>query len=249
MIQETKLINLQEFVAKSFWKSKGIGFSFSNSLGRSGGLLTLWKEESVEVISSFKGEGSLGIKFLKNNNFFYLVNIYSSCDSSKKRILWNRLLDLKGRFNDGEWIMGGDFNAIKVRRERKGRSTASNTGEMHDFATFIEDSLLVDIPCKGKKFTWYSGDGKSMSRIDRFLVSDKVVDDWGVVGQLVGDRDKEWEGFKVEGRGDFVLKEKLRLLKDRLKWWNKEVFGRIGLEVEKGARDINLGDDRLELEG
>ncbi|XP_058721686.1 uncharacterized protein LOC131593278 [Vicia villosa] len=125
-----------------------------------------------------------------------------------------------------------------------------------------------------------------MSRIDRFLVSDKVVNDWGVVGQLVGERDvsdhcpiwlevdnnnwgpktfifnnewftfasffpfveKEWNAFRVEGRGDFVLKEKLRLLKERLRWWNKEEFGKIDLEVEEGVRDINLGDDRLELE-
>ncbi|XP_058787450.1 uncharacterized protein LOC131661827 [Vicia villosa] len=259
MLQETKLVDIQDFVAKSFWCTNGIGFSFSNATGRSGGLLTLWKEDALEVITSFKGEGYLGIKFRKNNNFFYLVNVYSSCVLDKKRILWRRLLDLKGLFNDGEWIIGGDFNAIKERGERK-----------------------------GKKFTWQGGDGRSRSRIDRFLVSDKVVNDWGIVGQFVGDRDlsdhcpiwlevdnnnwgpkpfkfnnewfsidsflpfvkKEWEDLKVEGRGDFVLKEKLRLLKGRLNWWNKEVFGRIDLEIEEGVRDINCGDELLnEMEG
>lgn len=51
--------------------------------------------------------------------------------------------------------------------------------------------------------------------------------------------EKEWNEFRVEGRGDFVLKEKIHLLKGRLKWWNKEVFDRIDLEVEEGVRDIN----------
>ncbi|XP_058767553.1 uncharacterized protein LOC131641267 [Vicia villosa] len=286
LIQETKISNLQEFVALSFWCNKGIGFSFSNSVRRSGGLLILWKEESLEVISSFRGEGFLGVKFMKNNNLYYLVNIYSSCDLVKKRLLWSSLLELKEKFNDGDWIMGGDFNAVKERGERKGRSMASNYNNSLEFSAFIEDSRLVDIPCKGKKFTWYSGDGKSMSRIDRFLVVDKVVRDWGVVGQFVGNRDvsdhcpiwleidnnnwgpkpfffnndwfsfdtffpfveRESKGFRVEDRGDFVLKEKLRLLKDRLRWWNKEVFGRMDLDVEEGVRDINIGDDRLELE-
>lgn len=78
------------------------------------------------------------------------MNIYSSCELAKKRSLWGRLLELKEKFNDGEWILGGDFNAIKVREERKGRGLASNSNEMHEFATFIDDSLLVDIPCKGK---------------------------------------------------------------------------------------------------
>lgn len=96
----------------------------------------------------------------------------------------------------------------------------------------------------------------------RFLVADTVVSRWGIVGQLVGDRDisdycliwlicdnsnwdpkrfkvnnewfskkeffsfveKEWLGLKVEGRGDFVLKEKLRRLKESLRWWNVNIW-------------------------
>ncbi|XP_058734137.1 uncharacterized protein LOC131605849 [Vicia villosa] len=54
--------------------------------------------------------------------------------------------------------------------------------------------------------------------------------------------------MEVEGRGDFVLKEKLRLLKDKLKEWNKEVFGRIELELEECVREINLADDRLDTD-
>ncbi|XP_058768462.1 uncharacterized protein LOC131642211 [Vicia villosa] len=278
---------MHDFVAKSFWNVKGIGFSYSNSTGRSGGLITLWKEEGLEVIMSFKGEGYIGVKVNKDNNFFYLVNVYSSCDIVKKRIMWSKLLSLKEDFNDGEWIIGGDFNAIKSREERKGRGVISNANEAIEFAEFIEKSLLVDVPCKGKKFSWYSGDGKSMSRLDRFLVAEKVLNNWGVIGQMVGERDisdhcpiwlevdnndwgpkpfkfnnewfshdsfypfveNEWKSFKVEGRGDYILKQKLHLLKGRLKWWNKEVFGRIDLEIQEEVNDINRGDERLEVEG
>ncbi|XP_058786229.1 uncharacterized protein LOC131660883 [Vicia villosa] len=151
-IQETKLTNMHDFVAKIFWNRKDIGFSYSNSLGRSGGLLTLWKEDMFDVLLSFKGEGFLGVKVCKNNNFFYLINVYSSCEIVKKRRLWSKLLELKQIFNDGEWIIGGDFNAIKVREERKGRGVLSNANAAIEFAEFIEKSLLVDVPCKGKIF-------------------------------------------------------------------------------------------------
>lgn len=50
------------------------------------------------------------------------------------------------------------------------------------FLGFIRDMGLLDIPCKGKKFGWVSGDGKSKSRIDRFLMSYLVMERWGVVG-------------------------------------------------------------------
>ncbi|XP_058753015.1 uncharacterized protein LOC131626202 [Vicia villosa] len=125
-----------------------------------------------------------------------------------------------------------------------------------------------------------------MSRIDRFIISDKVVNDWGVIGQRIGERDvsdhcpiwlevdsknwgpkpfkfnnewfscssfyafveKEWKSFKVEGRGDFVLKQKLFLLKGRLKWWNKEVFGKMDLEIQEEVNEINQRDLLLEVE-
>lgn len=61
LIQETKVSNMSDSVAKSFWRSPEIGFSFSNSVGRSGGLITLWNKDRVLVISSFNGEGFLGV--------------------------------------------------------------------------------------------------------------------------------------------------------------------------------------------
>lgn len=50
---------------------------------------------------------------------------------------------------------------------------------------------------------------------------------------------KKWNNFKVDGRGDYVFKEKLRLLKENLRVWNREVFGVYDLEVEEGVRDLS----------
>lgn len=49
----------------------------------------------------------------------------------------------------------------------------------------------------------------------------------------------------VPGRGDFVLKEKLRLLKERLCWWNINVLGRIDLEIEESILNLNEADGLL----
>ncbi|XP_058751351.1 uncharacterized protein LOC131624428 [Vicia villosa] len=176
MIQETKIKDFKDYFAKSFWSGQDIGCSFSNSLGALGGLLILWKEGNVEVVSSFRGEGYLGIKVKWEDHWYYVINVYSSCVLEKKKRLWENLLCLKENFKDGEWIIGGDFNATKNSREKKRIAAAVNQSEMNLFADFIHNSSLVDIPCKGKKYTWYSGDGKSMSRIDRFLISDAMVD-------------------------------------------------------------------------
>lgn len=64
------------------------------------------EERLYGVISSFKGDGFLGIKVIWKEDVYYIVNIYSSCDFIKKHRLWDVLLELKKTFCDGEWIMG-----------------------------------------------------------------------------------------------------------------------------------------------
>lgn len=51
----------------------------------------------------------------------------------------------------------------------------------------------------------------------------------------------------VKGRGDYVLKEKFRLIKEKMKWWNKTIFGKYDLEVEEGVRELNELDDNVDL--
>ncbi|XP_058726433.1 uncharacterized protein LOC131597778 [Vicia villosa] len=254
-----------ELTAKSFWREEGINFSVSDSEGMSGCLITLWNSSKLKVVCSFKGTGFLGIKVLSMDKVFYVCNVYSPCSLSTKRVLWKNLLNVKDKFNDGEWLIGGDFNSVKNGGEKKGRSEIENRAEWEEFAGFISDTGLEDVPCKGKKFSWFSSDGGSKSRLDRFLVSSNIVNLWGVVAQKIGDKDisdhfpiwlvvdkmdwgpkpfkfnnewfhhkdfidfveKEWRGMLIQGRGDFVLKEKIRLLKFKLRWWNSNVFGKI----------------------
>ncbi|XP_058749290.1 uncharacterized protein LOC131622283 [Vicia villosa] len=181
-IQESKLSHTEEFVVKSLWSNTDIGFSFSNSECLSGEIISLWRTDRVEVIHSFRGEGFLGNKVVWKKGVYYVVNVYSSCSLEKKKVLWRNLLELKRRLCDGEWIIGGDFNATKSSSERKGRRNYEGDIGSDLFGGFIGESGLVDVPCKGKRFSWFSGDGRSMSRIDRFLISNNIVNKWGVVG-------------------------------------------------------------------
>jgi hypothetical protein len=85
--------------------------------------------------------------------------------------------------------VGGDFNAVMLASERIGSSAGGRQGERILFNRFVEDMELIDVPVLGKKFSWFSTDGKSMSRIDRFLLSDGFITSQGIAGQWIGDRD------------------------------------------------------------
>lgn len=66
-----------------------------------------------------------------------------------------------------------------------------------------------------------------------------MVRQWGVIAFA----EAEWNSLVVHGRGDFVLKEKMRLFQDRLKWLNYNVFVKIDLEIEEWVREMNSIDD------
>ena len=148
---------------------------------------------------------------------------------------------------------------------------------MREFKAFMEDLDLIDLPVLGKKFTYFANDGVTMSRIDRFLVSEGFISRWNLSSQWVGYRDISdhcmlwlissranwgpkpfrfnncwlehgdfvnlvsecWATTIIIGKKHFVLKEKLKKVKEMLKKWNKEVFGYRDLRIENIVKDLN----------
>lgn len=71
-----------------------------------------------------------------------------------------------------------DYNSVRSVEEWKGRGAAFCQHDTDIFNSFIIDSLLKDLPICGRLFTSYRGDGYSMSRLDRFLLSPTRCSVW-----------------------------------------------------------------------
>ncbi|XP_058776192.1 uncharacterized protein LOC131650503 [Vicia villosa] len=69
--------HISEGVARSFWGNSDCDFSYSESDGMSGGILTLWNSSTVSVVMSFRGSGYIGIKMFraKGKNIVGLVRM------------------------------------------------------------------------------------------------------------------------------------------------------------------------------
>jgi hypothetical protein len=57
------------------------------------------------------------------------------------------------------------------------RSVGLSGGSAY-FNQMIIHNCLVDLPLRGRSFTWYRRDGRSMSRLDRFLLSERWCMTW-----------------------------------------------------------------------
>ncbi|PNY01680.1 cysteine-rich receptor-like protein kinase, partial [Trifolium pratense] len=283
MIQETKRTNFEDHFIHTLWGHQDILWVAKEADGLSGGLLTIWNANLFKLLHSFIGDGFVGLCVEWEGMMLNIVNVYSPCSLAGKRKLWEDLLDIK-RSSRGEWCIGGDFNAILHSSERRGCSVDRRLGEITSFTEFVEDMELIDMPVLGKKFSWFSPDGKSMSRLDRFLLSEGFVEKSGITGQWIGDRDisdhcpiwllssacdwgpkpfrvvnawlehpdfktfveSSWKSYNIQGKKAFVLKEKLKLLRESLKKWNKEVFGILDLNIDKTVADINVFEGLME---
>jgi hypothetical protein len=68
--------------------------------------------------------------------------------------------------NDANLCLCGDFNSIRSTEERRGRGSFTRQHDSDIFNKFIDEAFLVDMSICGRLFTWYRGDGFSMSRLD-----------------------------------------------------------------------------------
>ncbi|KAL8512924.1 hypothetical protein ACS0TY_019184 [Phlomoides rotata] len=179
-IQETKKDIISESFCGSFWPDKEFEWSYYGSKGASGGLLTIWRKLSFSLISQWGSDGALALKgkWIAEDVYINLVNIYAPIDVKEQYKLWEEVLGwIQPQISD-LWCICGDFNATLHQSERKGRSRFFNSRRCSQFRKLIEEAELVDLPLLRRKYTWYKDNGESCSRIDRFLLSSSCHNRW-----------------------------------------------------------------------
>lgn len=145
-------------------------------------------EELPRAYSEFKGLGSMWMKVLSKGSSINFVNVYAPCNTVSRREVWKSLIWLKNQVAGEEWCIGDDFNTVLFKEERIGKNVGRNGRDNADFFNFVKEMELIDLPCVGGRFTWFSGIGCAMSRLDHFLLTDNLVYDWKLDNQMVGKR-------------------------------------------------------------
>ncbi|GJW73386.1 RNA-directed DNA polymerase, eukaryota [Tanacetum coccineum] len=153
---------------------------------KTGGSILQLLDDVVKVgqVMGYKMDGCLGkkakkewVKDLCNKNKasgvkLMLVSVYAPHVSKEKHLLWDYLESEIKRW-EGEVIIMGDFNEVRYKCERFG--SVFNAFDANVFNSFIVDSGLVEVVLGGNKFTWCHKSGSKMSKLDRFLVSENLM--------------------------------------------------------------------------
>jgi len=138
---------------------------------------SIWGDVIVDFSYRPSEGASGGIATLWNSNE---VEVWSS-------VSLDHALVVDGRFlKSGEQFVV--FNVVRCVEERRSVSSVPQHAGIDDFNTFIDSNLLVDLPLRGRTFTWFRGDGRSMSHIDRILLSENWCLTWPTCFQLAVSR-------------------------------------------------------------
>ncbi|GJZ13303.1 RNA-directed DNA polymerase, eukaryota [Tanacetum coccineum] len=111
-IQETHSSSIDSFKVKSMWGNFRFDFAFCPSVGRSGGILSIWDTNVFSKINVHPFDHFLIVegKWVNENFQCFMVNVYAPQEDRNKVALWNSILEFKEN-HPGHYVVFGDFNA------------------------------------------------------------------------------------------------------------------------------------------
>jgi exonuclease III len=152
-LQETKMEYFDHRIIRGFCPKRFDNFVYSPSVGASGGIIFLW---SFAIFSGTLVElqrFSIVINFTSTHNSenWTLVSVYGPCKGVERDNFINWLYNLTIP-PDTLWPLLGDFNFI--RSSENMNRPGGDVNDMLIFNDIIGHLGLVELPIKGRKYTW-----------------------------------------------------------------------------------------------
>ena len=122
-LQETKKETVNKSMCRALWGNSDFCWEEVPAVNTAGGILCIWNQKSLKVESKSAGLGFILLsgKWGQESIAVHVVNIYSPCTLQDKRVLWDKVTQLKIQNPNGYWCIIGDFNNIRISGERVGR--------------------------------------------------------------------------------------------------------------------------------
>ncbi|RVW60901.1 hypothetical protein CK203_049307 [Vitis vinifera] len=143
------------------------------------------------------------------------TGVYGLFSKMEREALWDELGAIRGLWED-PWCIGGDFNITLFPRERSSQRRMNSA--MRKFAEIVDDLGLMDLPLQGGEFTWNGGQ------------NNQVGQDWTAGGKEL----------RLGGSGSYKLATKMKEVKQKLKVWNREVFGKLETNKSLALQQVEV---------
>ncbi|PWA50859.1 RNA-directed DNA polymerase, eukaryota, Nucleotide-binding alpha-beta plait domain protein [Artemisia annua] len=160
---------------EGLWGNLFFDHVVGSSVGCSGGIVCVWDPNMFvkEHVSKSDYFVALMGTWTPTSTKLLIISVYAPQELTEKRDLWDYLHLLVNRW-EGDTVIMGDFNEVHWEHERFG-SVFNQQGAMV-FNKFISSASLIDLPLDGYSFTWSHKSASKMSKLDRFLISEGLME-------------------------------------------------------------------------
>ncbi|GJZ93861.1 RNA-directed DNA polymerase, eukaryota [Tanacetum coccineum] len=146
----------------------------------------IWELEAIPHRPKKKVDSG---EWAPNGKKLIIISVYAPQELREKKMLWEMLWDyliLVLKSWNGDVIIMGDFNEVRTQDERHG--SIFNAHGADAFNLFISSAGLEEVPLDGCKFTWCHKSGSKMSKLDRFLIYEGLLNSCPNISSITLDR-------------------------------------------------------------
>jgi exonuclease III len=151
--QETKLEEFNLFMSHKFAPRRFDCFEFSPSAGASGGILVAWNSKffSANTVDIQPFAVHIQVTSVHNLETWQLITVYGPTREPERTyfVSWLYSLNLE---EDDQLLLLGDFNFYRTTANKN--KAGGNANDMLLFNDVIHTLGLVELPLKGRSYTW-----------------------------------------------------------------------------------------------
>ncbi|GJV61055.1 RNA-directed DNA polymerase, eukaryota [Tanacetum coccineum] len=186
-LQETKMETIESISIKMCWGNFAFDFVYSASVGNSGGILCMWDPRCFHKSNATISDYFIMIRgvWVPNGKNLLIISVYAPQELSEKKMLWDYLTLVIANWKGGV-VMMGDFNEVHKKEERFGSNFNVQRADAFNF--FISNAGLEEVPSGGYSFTWCRKSASKMSKLDRFLIFENLMNTYPNISAITLDR-------------------------------------------------------------
>ncbi|GJT66464.1 RNA-directed DNA polymerase, eukaryota, reverse transcriptase zinc-binding domain protein [Tanacetum coccineum] len=207
-LQETKMEDIEMFNIKACWGNFTFDYTYSPSVGFSGGILCVWDPKVFSKTNSTVSDYFVIVKgvWIPNGKKLLIISVYAPQELSEKRMVWDYLIVVINNWN-GDVVIMGDFNEVRTQAERYG--FVFNNQGAEAFNLFIATAGLEEIPLGGcnpdviNKRDTICKSLQDIGKLDSMEVAQKVKIKWAIEGD---ENSKYYHGILNKRRSQLAIR-------------------------------------------
>jgi hypothetical protein len=217
-----------------------------DSVGRSGGLVLLWKEDvNLNIQNYSRRHINALVKTGGGDLEWKLTCFYGHPETAKRKESWALLRHLSN-LSPLPWLCLGDFNEIVSMSEQRG-AVSKTRGQMEAFQRVLEECSLSDLGFCGPKFTWNNGRERNaftQERLDRAVANGEWCDFFTMVHvNILANRSSDHHPLFITFEKDAVVRrDRKKIFRVEESWKSyadyKEVVKKIWVVRRKGLNPM-----------